>query len=168
STPPIANNWGYGGFTYGYNANVNTIAGTSPTGFADDPSIYLRNPYPSLQRTLPNTDPNSANNLDVATTARDANRPGYTQNYNLTIQYQLPGSTVIEAAYIGNKGTRMWGGTPGSGYTDYNGLPARLLTMGDILNDPVSAHTQFTPYPTFDQGLSVAQALRPYAHYGQI
>jgi hypothetical protein len=168
STPPIANNWGYGGFNFGYNGSVSTLAGTSPTGFADDPSIYLRNPYPNLKGALPNTDPNSANTLDVATTARDANRPGYVQNYNFTIQYQLPRDTVIEAAYVGNKGTRMWGGTPGSGYTDYNGLPASLLSRGDILNDPVSDHTQFTPYPTFDQSLSVSQALRPYAQYGQI
>jgi hypothetical protein len=168
STPPIANNWGYGGFTYGFNATVNTIAGTSSTGFADDPTLYLRNPYPSLQGTLPNTDPNSANYLDVSTTARDANRPGYTQNYNLTIQYELARDTVLEVAYVGNKGTRMWGGTPGSGYTDYNGLPSRLLAMGDILNDPVSDHPQFTPFPSFDTSLSVAQALRPYAQYGQI
>ena len=130
STPPIANNWGYGGFTYGFNASVPTIAGTSPTGFADDPTMYLRNPYPSLQGPLPNTDPNSANYLDVSTTARDANRPGYVQNYNFTIQYQLPGSTVLEVAYVGNKGTRMWGGTPGSGYTDYNGLPVEPAGHG--------------------------------------
>jgi hypothetical protein len=168
STPPIANNWGYGGFTFGFNANLPTLAGTSPTGFADDPSIYLRDPYPSLPSALPNTDPNSANYLDVSTTARDANRPGYTQNYNFTIQYELPGSTVLEAAYIGNKGTRMWGGSPGSGYTDYNGLPSSMLTMGDILNDPVADHPQFKPFPSFDDSLSVAQALRPYPQYGQV
>lgn len=168
STPPIANNWGYGGFTFGFNASVPTIAGTGPTGFADDPTMYLRNPYPSLQGSLPNTNPNSANTLDVSTTARDANRPGYTQNYNLTIQYLLQANTVLEVAYIGNKGTRMWGGTPGSGYTDYNGLPANLLAMGDILNDPVSDHPQFKPYPAFDDSLSVAQALRPYPQYGQV
>jgi hypothetical protein len=168
STPPIANNWGYGGFTYGFNANVPILAGTSPTGFVDDPAFYLRNPYPSLKAALPNTDPNSANYQDVSTTARDANRPGYVQNYNFTIQYQLPKDTVLEVAYIGNKGTRMWGGTPGSGYTDYNGLPSRLLAMGDILNDQVADHPQFLPFPTFDTSLSVAQALRPYAQYGQV
>jgi hypothetical protein len=168
STPPIANNWGYGGFTYGFNASVPTIAGTSSTGFADDPTLYLRNPYPSLHGALPNTDPSSANYQDVATTARDANRPGYTQNYNFTIQYQLHASTVVEVAYVGNKGTRMWGGTPGSGYTDYNGLPASLLAKGDILNDPVSDHPQYLPFPGFDTSQSVAQALRPYAQYGQV
>jgi hypothetical protein len=174
STPPIANNWGYGGFTFGFNAEIPTIAGTSPTGFADDPSMYLRNPYPSLPRPLPNTDPNSANYLDVSTTARDANRPGYTQNYNFTIQYELPGATVLEIAYVGNKGTRMWGGIPGgnngtgNSYSDYNGLPARLLAMGDILTDPVADHPEFIPFPTFDTSLSVAQALRPYPQYGQV
>jgi hypothetical protein len=168
STPPIANNWGYGGFTYGFNGSVPTLAGTSPTGFADDPSIYLRDTYPSLSAPLPDTDPNSANYLDVATTARDANRPGYVQNYNFTIQYQLPADTVLEVAYVGNKGTRMWGGTPGSGYTDYNGLPSNLLKMGDILNDPVADHPQYTPFATFDTSLSVAQALRPYPQYGQV
>jgi len=168
STPPIANNWGYGGFTYGFNGTSNTLAGTSSTGFADDPSMYLRDPYPSLRGGLPNTDPNSANYLDVATTARDANRPGYTQNYNFTIQYQLPGATVLEVAYVGNKGTRVWGGTPGSGYTDYNGLPSSLLRMGDILNDPVADHPQYKPFASFDESLSVAQALRPYPQYGQV
>ncbi len=168
STPPIANNWGYGGFTFGFNGSVPTIAGTSPTGFADDPTMYLRNPYPSWERPCRIRIRIPRNYLDVATTARDANRPGYTQNYNFTIQYQLPGSTVLEAAYVGNKGTRMWGGTPGSGYTDYNGLPSSLLAMGDILNDPVSDHPQYMPFPTFDTSLSVAQALRPYPQYGQV
>ncbi|MEO8659086.1 MAG: TonB-dependent receptor [Bryobacteraceae bacterium] len=168
STPPIANNWGYGGFTYGFNSSVPTFKGTSPTGFADDPSIYLSNPYPALSGALPNTDPNSANYQNVATTARDANRPGYTQNYNFTIQYELPKSTVLEVAYVGNKGTRMWGGTPGSGYTDYNGLPSKMLAMGDVLNAPVADNPQYLPFAKFDTSFSVAQALRPYAQYGQI
>ena len=107
STPPIANNWGYGGFTYGFNASVPTIAGTSSTGFADDPTTYLRNPYPSLKGSLPNTDPNSANYQDVSTTARDANRPAYVQNYNFTLQYQLPAQTVIEAIGSGCQRFRL-------------------------------------------------------------
>ena len=168
STPPIANNWGYGGFTYGFNASVPTFAGTSPTGFVDDPSIYLRNPYPSLQGKLPNTDPTSANYQDVATTARDANRPGYTQNYNFTIQYQIAASTVLEVAYVGNKGTRVWGGSPGTGYTDYNGLPSSRLALGDLLNESVADNPRYKPFASFDTDLSVAQALRPYPHYGQV
>jgi len=102
----------------------------------------------------------------VTTTARDANRPGYTQNYNFTIQYALPGETLLEVAYIGNKGTRLWGGSPGSGgYSELNGLPSSVLAMGDILNDPVSLHPQYSPFPGFDDSLTVAQALRPHPQY---
>jgi len=165
NTPPIANNWGYGGFTFGYNGTVNVPAGTSPTGFIDNPALYLSQPFPNLKAPLPNSDPSSANFTQGATTAPDANRPGYVQNYNFTIQYQLPGQTVLEAAYIGNKGTRVWGGTPGLGYTEYDGLPTRLLGMGDVLNDPVSLHPQYSPYAGFPTDQTVSQALRPYPQY---
>lgn len=165
NTPPIANNWGYGAFTFGYNGNVNVPAGTGPTGFVDDPSLYLSQPFPNLKSPLPNKDPSSANFTTGSTTAPDANRPGYVQNYNFTIQYQLPGQTVLEAAYIGNKGTRVWGGTPGSGFTELDGLPTRLLAMGDVLNDPVSLHPQYLPYAKFPTDQTVSQALRPFPQY---
>ena len=158
NTPPIANDWGYGGFTFGFNANDNVPAGTSPTGFVDDPAIYLKKPYPALQGSLPNTDPSQANYCcQVATTAKDANRPGYVQNYNLTVQYLLPRETVLEVAFIGNKGTRLWGAK--GVFSEYDGLPASMLSMGAILNDSVSMHPQFKPYASFPDDLSVAQAL---------
>ena len=139
NTPPIANNCGYGGFTFGYNGTVN-VRGHSASGIVDDPAIYLSQPFPSL---APAAEHGSffRGIQRVTTTARDANRPGYVQNYNFTIQYELPGATLLEAAYIGNKGTRLWGGSPGSGgYSELNGIPASILAMGDILNDPVSLH----------------------------
>jgi len=161
NTPAICNNWSYG-FDYGFNGIVNALAGTSPTGFVDDPAIYLRQPYPSLQGSLPNTDPSSANYQTYQTTARDANRPGYMQNYDFTVQYQLPEQTVLEAAYVGNKGTRMWGKYA---FSELDGLPSKMLSMGDILNDPVSLHPQYTPYHGFNTSLTVAQALRPYPQF---
>jgi hypothetical protein len=112
---------------------------------------------------LPITDPASYNGNDVFTTARDANRPGYTQNWNFTVQYQLPQDTVLEAAYVGNKGTRLWGAHYVFG--QLNGLPASLLSMGDILNDPVSAHPQYSPYAGFDDTNTVSQALRRFPQY---
>jgi Carboxypeptidase regulatory-like domain/TonB dependent receptor len=165
NTPPIANNWGYGGFQFGYNGSVNANAGTSPTGFVDDPALYLSKPYPTPAAPLPNTDPSSANFTGGATTAPNANRPGYVQNYNLTIQYQLPKQTLVEVAYVGNKGTRLWGGTPGTGFSEYDALPSRLLSMGDVLNDPVSLHPQYSPYAGYPTDQTVSQAMRPYPQY---
>ena len=166
NTAPIANNWGYGAFTFGYNGTVTVAQGTNPSGFVDDPSIYLRQPFPGLPGGLPNKDPASANFNQVATTAPDANRPGYTQNWDFTIQYQLPKETLLEVAYVGNKGTRLWGGTPGTNsFAEYDALPSRLLSMGDVLNEPVSSHPQYTPYAGFPSSQTVGQALRPYPQY---
>jgi Carboxypeptidase regulatory-like domain len=167
NTPPIANNWGYGGFLNGFNGSDNVVKGTSPTGFVDDPSIYLNTPYPSFTGTLPVTDPTQLNYSSTATTtAPDANRPTYVQNYSFTVQYLLPKETVLEVAYVGNKGTRDWGGI--TAWNEYNGLPSSLLSMGDILTDQVSAHPQYLPYPSFPTDLTVAQALRPWPQYPSV
>ena len=164
NTPPIANNWGYGGFLNGFNGSDNVTASTSPTGFVDDPSIYLSDPYPAFTATLPNTDPTQLNfQGGVPTTAPDANRPTYVQNYSLTVQYLLPKETVLEVAYVGNKGTRAWGGI--TAWNQYDGLGSNLLSMGDTLTDPVSAHMQYLPYASFPTNFSVAQALRPWPQY---
>jgi hypothetical protein len=168
NTPPISNNWGYG-FNYGFNGAVNVHAGANPDGFIDDPSMYLSQPFPIFQGTLPVTDPASENgNGGVVTTARDANHPGYVQNWNFTVQYQLPQDTVLEVAYIGNKGTRLWGSNATYGnyaFSELDALPAKMLSMGDLLNEPVSAHMQYNPYPGFDTTNPVAQALRPYPQF---
>ncbi len=162
NTPPIANSFGYGGFQFGYSSTVNVPALANP----HNPAIYLSQTFPSLSSPLPDTNPSSAEFNQVTTTARDANRPGYVQNYNFTIQYQLPGQTLLEVAYIGNKGTRLWGGAPGpAGFSELDGLPASMLALGDILNDPVSMHPQYIPYAGFPTTNTVSQALRPYPQY---
>jgi len=70
---------------------------------------------------------------------------------------------VLEVAFIGNKGTRLWGAK--GVFSEYDGLPASMLSMGAILNDSVSMHPQFKPYASFPDDLSVAQALRPYPQF---
>ena len=161
NTPPIRNDFSYGGFTYGYSATVNVTR----TG-AVDPAMYLSQPFPDLSGNLPDTDPAAGNWNAFQTTAPDANRPGYTQNWDFSIQYELPMGTVLEVAYIGNKGTRLWGGS--SIFGELNGLPARRLAMGDTLLDPVSMHPEFKPFAKFPDNYSVAQALRPYPQYFSI
>jgi outer membrane receptor protein involved in Fe transport len=163
NTPPIANEFQYPFSFFGYTTSITIPALGNP----HDPAFYLSQQFPGLSSPLPNTDPSSAEYNTVFTTARDANRPGYVQNYNLTIQYELPGDTVLEVAYLGNKGTRLWGGAPqgATGFTELDALPSSLLAMGDILNDPVSDHPQYIPYPNFDTSNTVSQALRPYPQY---
>jgi len=170
NTPPIVNNWSYGAFTYGFNGAVNVPAHYNPDGFVDNPAIYLSQPFPSLPSPLPNTNPALANyQSEVATTAKDANRPGYVQNWNFTIQYLLPSEMVLETAYIGNKGTRLWGAISNSSgqaiFSELDGLPASMLSMGDLLNAPVSQYPQYIPYAGFPTTYTVSQALRKYPQF---
>lgn len=159
--PPIRNDWGFDGFTQGYSGNIPINAGTSPTGFSDDPSYWLDNPFPNLEGTLPNTDPGQQLFTDVQTTAPSSTRLPYVQNFNVTIQYELPKEVVFEAAYVGNKGTRLWN----SYWKQLNVLPASMLQKGDVLRDQVGNHPEFMPYSGFDATQSVSQALRPYPQY---
>jgi len=161
NTPPICNAWGYGNFTYGYNGSINVRQGTASTGFIEDPAMYLNQPFPNYSGTpFPNTAPSSGNFDASTTSAPDANRPGYTSNWNVTVQYQLPKETVLEVAYIGNKGTRLY-----SPFSQMNANPASKLSMGDTLLDPVSAHPEFMPYANFPTDYTVAQAMRKFPQY---
>ncbi len=162
NTPPTTNNWGYGGFTTGYNATINVPAGSSPTGFALDPAMYMSQPFPSLGYALPDKNPGDANFNANQTVSPDANRPGYVQNYNFTIQYLLPLSTIVEAAFVGNHGTRVWG------FNEVDVSPASTLALGDTLLDPVSKHPQYIPYAGFPTTNTVAQAILPYPQYYNI
>jgi hypothetical protein len=165
NTPPIRNDWGYGPFTRGFNGNIPVRPGTSPTGFVDDPAMYLDQPYPSLAAPLPDTNPSQANFDSVSTTAPDANRPGYVQNWNMTVQYEIGAGTVLEAAYIGNKGTRLWGGSDGVAQSEMNPLPASILSHGDILRENVGDHPSYKPYADYPDDVSVAQSLRRFPQY---
>ena len=162
NTPPIRNDWGYDGFLFGFNGGVTVRERSSPTGFVDDPAMYLTTRFPDFTGKLPNTDPASGNFEASQTTAPDANRPGYVQNWNLTVQYELPNDTVFELAYIGNKGTRLWGSFV---FGEMNGLPATLLRQGDFLIDQVGDHPSLKPYADFPDDATVAQAMRRFPQY---
>lgn len=162
--PPIRNNWSFNGFTRGFSASIPINAGTSPTGFADDPAHWLDEPYPAFEGTLPDTDPGQGLFTGVETTARDSTRLPYTQNWNLTIQYQLPKEFVLETAYVGNVGRRI----RSSYFNTYNAVPTSFLTLGDILHAQVGQYPQYKPYDDFPDNQSVAQALRPFPQYTNV
>jgi hypothetical protein len=160
NTPPIANNWGFGGFTTGYSGNVTVPAGSSPTGFSQDPAMYLNQAMPSLGFNLPDTNPADGEFNASQSAAPDGNHPGYVQNWNFTVQYLLPKQMVVEAAYVGNHGTRLWG------YNEMDVLPASKLALGDELVTPVNQVPGYqVPYAGFPTSLFVAQAMMPYPQY---
>jgi hypothetical protein len=93
----------------------------------------------------------------------DYGRTGYTQQWNLNVQRELPGRFVLDAGYVGNKSTGLYAGS----LANYNQLPASELTQyGRALNNAVrteaeaAANNVAYPYAGF-RG-TVASALRPH------
>jgi len=188
--PPIENNFGSQNL-FGFNSSVPLTRGTSPTGFSQDPVIYLTNlasaPLPAAAQvgvpaftgTLPNRDPASANGQSLDFMPKKGAAQPYVQNWSAGFQYLFPHDVMIQADYVGSKGTRLLNGYFGSWF---NQAPAKYMALGDILQDdlatdladpvkgPILASFGITglPYPSFEENnydASVAAALQPSPQY---
>ena len=79
-----------------------------------NPAFYLDNgvpvfaPPPFISASFDNgLNPTQANGNGSAYRPVDANRRPYSQQWNLTIERQLPKQVALSVAYVGNKGTRL-------------------------------------------------------------
>jgi hypothetical protein len=188
--PPIENNFGSQNL-FGFNSGVPLIKGSSPTGFPQDPVTYLSTlksaPLPTLAQvgvpaftgTLPNRDPASANGQSLDFLPRNSAAQPYVQNWSAGLQYQFPHEVLLQADYVGSKGTRLLNGYFGLWY---NQAPSKYMALGDILaddlatdladpvNGPILASFGITrlPYPNFETNnysTTVAAALQPFPQY---
>lgn len=189
--PPIENNFGSLNL-FGFNSNVNLNARSSPTGFSLDPATYLSTlksaslppqarvgvpPYTGP--TLPNRDPASANGQFIDFMPRNAAAQPYVQSWSSGLQYLLPHDVLLQADYVGSKGTRLLNGYFGS---SFNQAPAKFMALGDLLaddlatdladpvNGPILASFGITglPYPDFENNnydTSVAAAIQPFPQF---
>ncbi|MCX6632036.1 MAG: hypothetical protein NTW28_30880, partial [Candidatus Solibacter sp.] len=87
----------------------------------------------------------------------------YSQQWNFSIQHQLPASVVVEASYSGNRGTHL-----SAGSYDMNQLNPQYLGLGLSLQDAVA-----NPYAGIAGNLGTAtitrsQSLKPYPYYSSI
>ena len=130
-----ANGFGFGG-TFGFNGNIAINNNTRVVRFAEDTVGNLSQPYPDFAGTLPNKNPSLANGQGIDYYPANGNRLPYVQNWNFGIQYQLPSNMVIEANYVGNKGTRLMA----RGFDQPNNVPFSAITQyGDLLPRPWNA-----------------------------
>ena len=130
------------------------------------PENYLRNPFPQgFNLPKDTSDPLTNVGFGISGFVHDE-RVGYTQQWNLSLQRQIGASTLVDLAYVGNKGTSLqWG----SGFEE-NSLDPQYLALGTALNDRV-------PNPFFGiiktgplSGQTVArrQLLLPYPQYTSV
>ncbi len=184
--PPILNNFGSQNF-YGYNSSV-TVHHPAGTAGRFDPVTYLselaggslpagaRIGLPDFTGTLPNLDPAQANGDSLDFLPRNSLPQPYVQNWSAGFQYQLPHEVLLEANYVGAKGTRL---LDSNFATDFNQVNSKFMALGDNLDmdfaDALSAGilapygiTQL-PYPSFEDGnncgTTLANGLAPYPQY---
>lgn len=127
--------------------------------------------YGSWDRTFPLPvvapfRPGIGNNQNVNFAGQYQGTSPYIQNWTLGVERELPGSILISASYVGNKGIRLF-----SNLENLNQVNPSFLSLGRVLqqniNSPEARAANIAiPYPGFSG--SVAQALRPYPQYNTI
>ncbi|PYV37250.1 MAG: hypothetical protein DMG09_15220, partial [Acidobacteria bacterium] len=148
------------GFLMGYSSANNVASldgGVTPAFYLDQGFPADRFPRPPF---ISPTVVNGGTPYYMA--PQDAHGP-YIQNWNLNIQREIPASILVDAAYVGSKGTRLV-----SNLTQPNQLPVEYLRLGNLLfeniNSPAAQAAGIPlPYPGLNG--SVGQALRPYPQY---
>ena len=125
------------------------------------------NGYPTPASLASNLTPGIDNGLDPLYRPFNANERGRSQQWNLTIERQLPWKTVVSAGYVGAHGTHLL-----SALQPLNVLnPNDPLVVANGANlqdswDPSSGVPE--PYPGWASSVSCAtigQALLPYPQY---
>jgi hypothetical protein len=90
-------------------------------------------------------------------------RTGYSQNWNINIQRELPGRAVLDIGYLGNKATGFKFGD----LAVVNQLPTSVLSshgtvLGQAVTNPAEAAANRVAYPFAGFRGTVASALRPF------
>jgi hypothetical protein len=159
--------WGGGIAQDGFNAAVSfesTLGGLQP-------AFILSQGFPQNFQHPPFIDSGYRNGQNLNYRPFDANRRAYSQQWNLTIERQVPGNFLITTAYVANKGTRL-----PSRIAPLNALdPSLLSTYGSKLYDQFEAGQTVLdgvpiPYEGWREQMTgcaptVAQALLPYPQY---
>ncbi len=115
--------------------NSTTTYTGSPNGLT--PSVYLSNPFPNGLNLPVGSSQGLLTELGTSfeTPLTGDNKVGYTQNYHLDIQRQLPFNILVSAAYVGSHGVHL----NKSGENDWNAnqLTPAALALGTQLEESV-------------------------------
>jgi hypothetical protein len=100
--------WGGGMNLDGFNLNqAFGSSGKNPTTGQSLPAFYLDNGVPKNFNPPPFINSGFDNGRGPLYRPLDANRRPYAQQWNLTIERQLPQNVFLSVAYVANKGTRL-------------------------------------------------------------
>lgn len=130
------------------------------------PYNTLSNPFPGGFPPVPGSSLGALTALggNVEGPLSNTNTP-YTIQWNFTVQRELPGAVLFEAAYVGNRGRQLSRG--GEGGFSLNQLDPRYLSLGSALNDQVDNpfYGVITTGALAAPKVSRAQLLRPFPQF---
>ncbi len=108
----------------------------SPNGLT--PSVYLSNPFPNGLNPISGSSQGLLTGIGSTfeNSQTGDNKVGYTENWNLDVQRQLPYGFLVDAAYVGSHGVHL----NKSGENDWNAnqLTPEALTLGTQLQQSVT------------------------------
>ena len=177
--------WGGGMALDGFNLKdqFSTSGPIGSGGNGIDPAFFLDQgipaftPPPFISSGFDNGKiPTAANGNGSAYRPVDANRRPYSQQWNLTIERELPDNISFSVAYVGNKGTRLTSSL--EPVNVLNPFAANIKALGSKLGDTFAVTDTSkdgvpAPYPGWAQQLisgggcspTVAQALLPFPQF---
>lgn len=149
-------------FIYGFNAAPSYAS----TNSGVTPAFNLDAGFPTNWPQPPFISPTVQNGSSVNMIGKNDARAPYFLNDQISVQQSLPGSSSIDIAYVGVKGTRL-----GTSLINLNQVNPQFLSLGSVLTQSITSAAAAQagiglPYPGFTG--SVAQALRPYPQYQTI
>lgn len=96
-------------------------------------------------------------------------KQGYSQRWSFNVQHMLPAEVMVDAAYVGNRGTRL------AISRDFNSIPNQYLSRSGSRDTAVigSLSQQLpNPYfglaPSYTRTITRGNLLRPYPHFGNL
>lgn len=150
---------------------------TTVGGDGIHPNALMSNPFPTGYFYPPGSSLGllSAIGQSLSSAYPDALKTLYNQQWNLSVQRALPGNTMLQVAYVGNKGTHLaWSG--GGGSVSMNMLrPDQIAANGNklltLVNNPfvgiITAGTLAQPQIQYGQLLRAFPLWQNVAQDGQ-
>ncbi len=135
----------------------------SPNGLS--PAFSLDSGFPAYAPP-PNLDPAQLNYQGgIQYIDPSFGRPPMINNWSLEVQHELMPDLILDVAYVGQHSTHLR-----TNFDSFNSLQPRFLTLGSLLNAPISSPAAQAagitpPYPSFPSDFTVGQSLVPMPQY---
>jgi hypothetical protein len=189
-TPKMVLRGGYGIFynptQFGAGGNWGNVSGGMDGFFSQTPWVTTyqdsgATPWGRLSNPFPNglvlpTGSSLGSMTDVGNSIneylRNWNALPNTQTWNLGFQYELPGDVLLQANYVGTKGTHLYYG--GSGQLNYLGKwvetasPSELANLVSYVNNPFYGIVTNPNFPLSYPQIQVQQLLMQYPQYAGV